>query len=828
MNTGAKNRSPHVGNIPIEASEHAELTVTQFPTKPKFPKNTDSGYHGTSEDEMYTDEVEADIAPPLHILDGAHEAAYFGSSPHERADHSHGATERATTTEGSFHSAREEPVESEDARAQTQKTFQATETQSLLALIRKPSPDAPVSAAKPSCEEDIMQLDEVDAGSILDDPINESRSPSQGSTPVKTLIRKSSLNFAALPAREPLTTKKSIGTRVSRTSHVDQARNALSRGSFLERFTSGKSFGAARQTGADDGIDSGETEIDDKTMAGPDREYSDGDVKMATLHNKSSTQRLHDRITMLGKSQPTRPTKSIPTAAVSTNPSYPDLPQVDVQIHPTQRSPQPPKPIAKPIPDDDDDDWIKPPPAGSDPSSRPQLPKSTTVDVMENIRGKQKIGDEEFGPGYYDEAAFKEPSPSRPNAIADQTMGELGLARSASAALLASPSKPQISSGVDHLGMGPTSAAAPGIGDQFVVSTTPAGTPRSKQNVDGPLSASKSKLQSIMKTARGLFTSSAGVSAQAKIEALSSPLTRTRSKLQETASNASVQSVHPVNQSTAPVPQVPNPDSPTKQPKGRKTRSSTEKEGKRKEQEARANAPSKESAKHGPEDLNQPPEPARQSPRRVQKQTEARQGAEDNENRPSNMNGVGTQQSMGPPQSQVSQLQRPKEPRRPMKPVKEAASKPRPQVIRVDTLSRPRIPLSNAALSSSLQDSLPATQGRPPGLVKKASNASIQTSASNSSLKPSVTSGATKPKALLAAERKKEQVSRPRSSLLRFVLNTRRMKRKHCVKWNKNARWSASESHSKKSSDSRNGCNVRKQSGRGSESGLRRQKTRKN
>ena len=712
-----------------------------------------------SEDEMYTDELEADIAAPVQILDGTQEAAYPGSSPHGRADHSHPATERATTTEGSFHSAREEPVESEDVKAQTQETVQVTETQSLLALTKKPPPNAPLSAASPSDEEEIMQLDEVDAGSILNDPINESRSPSQGSTPVKTLVRKSSLTFAALPAREPLTTKKSIGTRVSRTSHVEQGRSALSRGSFLERFTSGKSFGAARQIGADDGIDSGETGIDDRARAGLDREYSDGDTKMAKLHNKSSTQRLHDKITMLGKSQPTRPTKSIPTAAVLTSPSYPELPQIDVQIHPTQRSPQPSKPIAKPIPDDDDDDWIKPPPAGSHQSSRPQLPKSTTMDVMEHIRGKQKIGDKEFGPGYYDEDAFKESSPARPNAKADQAMGEVGLARSASAALLASPSKSQISSGVDHLGVGPTSAATPEIGDQFVASTTPAGTSRSKQNVDGPLSASKSKLQSIMKTARGLFTSSAGVSAQAKIEALSSPSTRTRSKLQETASNAIVQSVPPVDHSTAPVPQVPHPDSPSKQPECRKTRSSTEKEGKRKEQEARMNAASQESAKHGPEDLNQPPKPTRQSPRRVQKEIEVKQGAENIENRPSNMNGVGPQQSMGPPQSQVSQLQRPKEPRRPMKPVKEAASKPKPQVIRVDTLSRPRIPLSNAALSSSLQDSLSATQGRPPGLVKKASNASIQTSASNSSLKPSATSGATKPKALLAAERKKEQVS---------------------------------------------------------------------
>lgn len=703
-----------------------------------------------SEDEMDTDEAGTEIGQRIKVFDGTRDMAYPAQSIPDTTDHSAPSTERATTADGSFHSAREEPMEMEDRKSASQDAAKAPQAQSPITAPKAPSPKPP-SPTKSQPSENAMQLDAADHGSILEDPINESPSPSQGSSPVKHLVRKSSLTFAALPAREPLTTKKSIGPRVSRTSHVDQARNVLNRGSFLERFTNGKSLGASRHTEADPDIDVGMPETEPPVRPASDREESDGDAKMTKLHNKSSTQRLHDKINMLGKSQPARPTMSIPASAVITNTSYPELPETNVHIQEsTQRALQPPEPVTKITPEDDDDDWIKPPPTQSHQSNRPRLPKSTTMDVMENIRGKRNVCDEEFGPGYYDEYGFKEPSLIRPGAMGDPTTSSTGLARSASAALLASPSRIQaIAEAYVHEDDRASALVSKDL-DQPPVSMTPVGTPRPKHNVDGPINASKSKLQSIMKTARGLFTSSAGVSAQAKIEALSSPSARTRSKLQDDDSTKDAQSLPQGDSERFSRQQQSHLESAKKQLEGRKTRSSTEKEEKRKEEEASVNSRLNKVVKS---------EPTRQSPRRLQKQAESRRIAEDEESRPSNVNAVAAEQSMGPPQAQTSQLQRPKDPRRPARPAKEAASKPKPQTIRVGPLSQQRIPLSNAALSSSLQESLPAAQTRPPGLVKKASSVSIQTSTSNGSLKSSINSTVTKPKALLAAERKKEQVS---------------------------------------------------------------------
>jgi len=713
-----------------------------------------------SEDEMDTDEAGTRNGQAVKVFDATRDIAYPAPSIPHTADDSAPSTERATTADGSFHSAREEPTENEDGKPLSQNVAGVPRAQSPTTSSKEPSPKPPPpTSLQPS--EKVMQLDAADDGSILGDPIDESRSPSQGSSPVKHLVRKSSLTFAALPAQEPLTTKKSIGARVSRTSHVDQARNVMNRGSFLGRFTNGKSLGAARHTESDSDVGGDEPEIEEPVRSALDREESDGDAKMTKLHNKSSTQRLHDKINMLGKSQPARPTMSIPPSAVISNTSYPELPETNLHIQEsTQRALHPPEPRAKITPEEDDDDWIKPPPTQSHQPNRPQLPKSTTMDVMENIRGKRNICDEDFGPGYYDEHAFKEPSVIRPDATGNPTTSTTRLARSASAALLASPSRTQADAeGYDYK-ENRASAVVPNTLDQPPMSTTPVGTPRPKHNVDGPISASKSKLQSIMKTARGLFTSSAGVSAQAKIEALSSPSTRTRSKLQENDSINDAQSLPPADSGKTSKMQQSRLESTRKQLEGRRTRSSTEKEEKRKE-EARVISESNEvvASEPGQSKMGQPSKPTRQSPRRLQNKAESKRIAEDKESRPSNVNVVAAEQSMGPPQVPTSQLQRPKDPRRPAKPAKEAASKPKPQTIRVGPLSQQRIPLSNAAISSSLQESLPAAQTRPAGLVRKPSNFSIQTSTSNSGLNSSVNSATTKPKALLAAERKKEQVS---------------------------------------------------------------------
>lgn len=725
--------------------------------------NTDSGYHGLPEDDMGIEQGLAIVPSSAETHDTLEE--FPPRSPLRGHRNVANESERHSTTERSFHSAKEEtskgdvtiasPPENDPPVADVEDPAEPTKAPS-------PEPAVPLSD---QTSEDAMKIDILDKDLDEDLAVDESRSPSQGSSPARPLVRKSSLTFAALPAREPLTTKKSIGARPSRTSQLDQSKK---RGSFLGGFTGGKSLGSSRQLEpdqADESSDEKDVYVEKPALI---REESDGDSKMAQLHNKSSTQRLHDRINMLGKSQPARPTKSIPAAAAVIGLSYPELPNPESQVEMVQQTPLlPSKTVTAPVSNnEDDDDWIQPPQIQSNASNRPQLSKSTSVDVMEDIRGKQTIGGQDFGHSRNDEPATKPSSPlCHARAQGTRSSGQW-LSRAATVSRSTSPAK-VVEESASIKAVNATAASDWDNSIPTDQSTTPLGSPSSRRYVDGPLSASKSKLQSIMKTARGLFSSSAGVSAQARMETLSPLSTRNHGDTQGLSINNALRSKSPkggVNKlvSSTDV---------------RKTRSSTEKEEKRKQSEARKRGRTeeelertreKEDPKVVAQKLVQPQSPpvevaqpqtksTRQSPRKLQTQegpkAQTNVVEDDLPSRP-----------MGPPAShaptQQSQLQKPSNVRRPIKPAKEMAPKPKPQpvAIRVGTLSQ-RIPLSNAALSSSLQESLPQSQQKQPAVGRKPSNASLQTSASNSSLKSSATSTAPKPKALLAAERKKEQVS---------------------------------------------------------------------
>ncbi len=769
--------------------------------------NTDSGYHGMSEDEMGVDEpasVRQSVPKPLDL---EHKPVPPKPPVHAQQVSSRHSEERSTA-DRSFQTAKEATTSREACRADpppNTNPYAAGESGVIdLPKIGSPSTKEPVE--KPVIPEDVMDLDDMDNDSVLDDaPVDESRSPSQGSSPAKPLMRKSSLTFAALPAREPLTTKKSIGSRVSRTSHLDQSKTTVNRGSFLGRFTGGKSLGGLRQpepaqeVGSNDGMDK-----DEAGRPELPREESDGDTKMAKLHSKSSTQRLHDRINMLGKSQPPRPTKSIPAAAALPNPAYPELPKADVRGQAfAEASGAPTKAPAVHVSEDDDDDWIEPPQTQSNDWSRPKLSKSTSVDVMEDIRGKHNISDHDFGFNRHSKEQNREPSPLRQSVMVNSPRFGTRQSRSASNSNFASPLRAGLRSETKYVQVQESNPERELSPNQ---STTPNGTP-TKRYADGPLSASKSKLQSIMKTARGLFTSSAGVSAQAKMETLSPHSMRTRGQMQGSPNGNATASKHkppglngelyPDLRSGAKIEVSARQQSrkPVNNAEPRKTRSSTEKEERMREKELQERQPTEPELEHARKAQNanavaqqqasqysasagvqmaepeattrpsavQPPKPTRKSPRRLQNQQESRQPSEAESRANDVVDEPGPALVMGPPppqhQSQPSQLQRPKDLRRPVKPAKEAAPKPKPQpvAIRVGTLSQ-RIPLTNAALSSSLQESLPASQQKPSNLGKKPSNASIHTATSNSSLKTSVSSASTKPKALLAAERKKEQV----------------------------------------------------------------------
>ncbi|KAL9630606.1 MAG: hypothetical protein Q9204_004635 [Flavoplaca sp. TL-2023a] len=755
----APNRKPGTSpsRSPVIPRELRRFEVAQDASPTTIDKTSkmghDSGSHGMTEGEMDVDERGSVPLSELSHPTKQPSTALL-DAPKTRM------SREQSTFDESFHSvkeelARETSKETTDAATHKDSSPKAHERQSD-APIMDNNISPPPQEAEPSKDTPVENENEIaEKESVLDEEaVDDSlRSASAGSSPAtKGLVRKSSLTFATLPAREPLTTKKSIGARISRVSHVEASKGIMSRGSFLGKITGDKSLGGSRPPEVEVEIhDNGPMDLDADQRPLMAREESDGEAKATRLHNKSSTQRLHDRINMLGKSQPARPTKSIPATATLAQPPYPDLP---VDLAPQNNGEN------SSNGNDEEDDWIKPPTTTrAIDSPRPMLSKSISADVMENLRGKINISDREFGNNNHE----IKPSPRRHSLPRHSESG------STSATI---PSEPAQTS-------------------QGTRSTTPIATPASNRYADGPLSASKSKLQSIMKTARGLFTSSAGASAQAKMELrnqaqVDSPLNSLPNKdlkvQNDTYLYPSLRTDEKILSSF-----VDPPVNPAKPVEGRRTRGSIEKEKKERERQQANDGAEKLAKTTASETHISAREPAidiedhRLQVNRFDGLDEP--ATVDSDQNPTNQERIARQtpEQMGKPQEAItdlkateeetaenatttnnqprpssiqSQLQRPNA-KRPIKPAKEAAPKPEPQrvAIRVGTLSQ-RIPLTNAALSSGLQDSLPPPPNKRPGLSKKTSTASVQTAASNNSLRNAASS---KPKALIAAERKKEQ-----------------------------------------------------------------------
>lgn len=759
-------------------------------------ENIDSGYHGLSDDDMDIDKVHEVIPPIMNLYTAPTEAVPMkidSSSVHQLGVRR--VSDDGRTTEGSFHSARENLASMDLPGASNQPSRAEPTAEQAKAAIADIQTDQEldqehVAYQSPQRQGETAMDDGKDSLLGDDQELDAAHTPSEGSSPAKPLVRKSSLTFASLPAREPLTTKKSVGARISRTSHVDQTKAAqLNRNSYFGRYTGGKSLGGTRQPEHVHEPDENDVmDIDESSKPGSTREEADVEGRMAKLHNKSSTQRLHERINLLGQTQPGRAHKSIAAASVvSVQPAYPELPkdsleERELKDHPMEQTITSDANVAI----DDDDDWIKPPSQKSEQHNRPQLAKSRSVDVMEQISGKDSVGGDTFAIEPSKQDPKREPSPLRSLITHGQPRTSPSHQKSAPTTTSASPHKPVAHQGALHKKA--ISVSNPGL--QAALSTTPAGTPKRLQH-DGPLNASKSKLQSIMKSARGLFTSTAGVSAQAKMETLSPGTAPLRSNEWQNTGRAT----HNAELGTASLSQTMYPDLPNGsqvsvssllgKTEGRKTRSSTEKEEKQVERDPQRTGIEQELKKSASNKTHQTipaastevlknsiveamsqesSKPGRQSPRRQPNREEAQVPTEATEPAKALENNDQVH-AMGPPpartQNQASQIQKPKEMRRPIKPAKEAAPKPKPQpvAIRVGTLSQ-RIPLTNAALSSSLQESLPPPQTRQLNVTKKTSNASLQTTVSTNSFKSSTSSLASKPKALIAAERKREQVSR--------------------------------------------------------------------
>ena len=625
-------------------------------------------------------------SPPLH-----HSTPQWHSDEH---------AEERRTTEGSFVSAKEalgsKPVSTENLRSEDKTTDSGDEEDNEKMEIDKvtpqvtengPEPARAIAAADMSTENEksdqknahqtqetarIPDLEQADDQMDVDD----AHSPSEASSSEKSLLRKSSLTFASLPAREPLA-KRSVGNRAS---HFEQHRiTGVRPSSHIGNWNGARSVGdnqnaqTTTRYGADDGMD-----VDEIAGSGSNNQNSESTKQ----HSESATQRLHERITMLGQSKEPRVSKSIPSLATA-NQSVLSQHAKSETTTGQNASFAPVEDGNMQIDEDDDDDWIAPidPQKHPKASRRPQLAKSISADVMEKISGKETIG--EFS--QYQATTSK--TVERPGTSPAKTQDSAYKLFGTSTVNGMSPKRPTTAVDVSQKTMGSISYPDLSIAPGFVESTTPAGSPASKRHPDGPLSASKAKLYSVLKSAKGIFASSAGVSAQAKMETL--PPSTNRSK--KAARSPSIDHIgQPITVEEPSVTAQLN-GSPSKANEGRKTRSSSEREEKKKEKEAkeqrlreeqlakireqeRIKAASQKVSRITKEEKAQHPvAPAKASDGRVEEVAEQ----------------ADTMPPPGIPKTNISSSQAQK-PRRPMKPTKDPLPKaqPAPVSIRLPSQSK--------------------------------------------------------------------------------------------------------------------------------------------
>lgn len=620
------------------------------------------------------------------------------------------------------------------------------------------------------------------------DDAPDAQSGSEGSSPIRPIFRKSSLNFASLPARD--LSKKSLGHRTSRTSHLDQTRT-----SHYGRPTGGKSLGNVKE----DLANKDEDEMDTDEMYGQNaRDDTEAETLMARIHNKTSTQRLQDQISMLGQSQPaTRPaSKSLVGGIIasrqSTQAVQPPTPQNGrEESSPQQKDQSFATPGAFP---EDEDSWIGPHTAALNEktifSPRPTINKTHTTDVMENIHNMETVGGSAFvipKRGY----EGRQTSPVRET-------NTPALTKSISTSFIPSPKRAVELQSPNKL----TSVSNPNLPITTVnedSTTPPKSPPRTLRG--SPLKVAKDKFSSILKSGKTLFASSAAASAEAKIETLSSSSIRVHQNsapsfedvLQSETNDVEVSypkmdmhfNDHAPNRAQSPV-----------KPTARRTRASTEKEEKRKEEAAReakeaqrmndqlekarmkvkedarvyhqeqeraatlqrevtARKEQEKLAKSSQVDV---PKASRISPRKTKAQLEAEAMAAAavssvKTTSTKDVEMTDASSSMPPPSipRPKSQIGRPQA-KRPLKPVKDTAPKAKAPatVIRVDTGSSrgQQYHPSNTTLAATLEQSLQSNQ--PGHLRNKASNSSLQSKSSTNSFKAQAN------KALEAAARKKE------------------------------------------------------------------------
>lgn len=447
----------------FQVAEDKENETGQRNSPPKHseaPKHVgaDSGYHELADNELAS--PRAPTIPPKSPLRSPVRSEYPQAASQDAPEP---LAQQHRDTDDSFVSANEAPASKTRTESATQETELMTQEENW--------PEEPTQGAEDAegntKETDARQSHPFSVSAETDTAMHEAAeyvertsprkegahekpsSPSDTSSPDRPLIRKkSSINLASLPPRDPLTTKRSIGTQGPQNSFRDSSHSfSAVRESYLSR--NKQSQGRELFQTADDVPDDDLLGTDDETKTQPLSQS-----ESTKLHSKTSTQRLHERITMLGKSNAARSSKSTTSAIANAHAGTRKTDQQDLMPSSAE-----PEAMAAQKPDE-----------GANPVSQ-DVTNHTQLDTASRLNS-------------FEEGAAQ---PQAPVAIAPY---------------------PNLNASIEE-------------------STTPAGSP-TRWGGDGPLSASKAKFQSFLRSAKGMFASSAAASAQAKMEAMSPAPSRPR------------------------------------------------------------------------------------------------------------------------------------------------------------------------------------------------------------------------------------------------------------------------------------------------------------
>jgi hypothetical protein len=621
---------------------------------------------------------------------------------------------------------------------------------------------------------------------------DEARSPSDASSPVRRVVRKSSLNFASLPAREPLASKKSLGgARVSRTSHLD-----FNRQSYFSRQTGGKSLGNPMRQ------DESEDEQDDHDKMDIDDEIS-RPKEDAVAPSKTYTQQLQDQISMLGKAQSsgTKPSKSLantmpPQQSVTAPKAHSQAPEA------RKPSPKPSDLVSAPgaFPEDDDDDeWIAPPNTGAKPAPLPAPSHSQPSGVSQTLPAKGAANDAEF--------ALPSSRPASPRKLPFMPERTPKHGKSASVPVL--PTISQLDADPEDAALKKTISVSNPTLSTVAEDDLVSSPPKSPTRSNNPL---KQVITSLFKGTKGLIASSAAISAEGKSSLLRSPyhpgpsvesfktaenvmypdlsqqiaaataapLSPTRSRDKQEAKEREKEKKKEMKDAKVLAEQMRKLEK-AQEKESEKARVFSKEQEKiaamekqvaaaRKEQEKAAQAPP---ARPQSQHFRTPGPPSRngfRSPTKATKATpHATKGQDKSDELDTEMTDVTTTTIPPPsiPRPATASSVRTLGTKRPVKPTKEPLAKPKQArtVIQVTTGSKQTFNPSNSVLASTLQDTL----GQPPSSAKpmnaKASQTSLHGKGSVNSFKSS-SSSTGRPKALDAAAKLREQEARKRDAKL--------------------------------------------------------------